>query len=297
MEDSFLRVGASYQKFEQEDMTAGNDEDFSAISVFATNYNKLELFSGLNTIVTESLRYDKYDNFDNSFTAKLGFKQFVHNDLFLSFNGGTGYNTPTLGQLYGQFGANPNLKPEESTTFDITLGNDNLWVTGFYNEVEDLIEYVITDYTTYAGGYAQVEGKSRFKGIEVGYEDFFFNTLGVNAMYTYVKTENADGEELARRPKAQVDVQATYYITDSFDLGLNAQYIGERYDRINKQGSQTGKYTITNLVANYKVVGTKALDSVSLYAKANNLTDKYYQSVDGYSAPGRSFYAGVNLQY
>ena len=292
MQDSFARVGGSYQKFEQEDITANTDEDFSAISAFLTSYNKVELFSNLNTIITESLRYDKYDDFDNSFTGKLGIKQFIHQDYYLSLNGGTGYNAPTLGQLYGAFGANPNLKPETSKTFDVTLGNDTVWITGFYNEIEDLIEYVITDYTTYAGGYAQVEGKSRLKGIEVGYEDFFFNSLGVNAMYTYLKTEDADGKALARRPKNQLDMSATYYVSDNFDLGINAQYIGERFDRVDNQGAQTGKYTVSNFVTNYK-----ATEIINVYAKINNITDKYYQTVDGYATAERSFYIGLNASY
>ena len=116
-------------------------------------------------------------------------------------------------------------------------------------------------------------------------------------MYTYLKTENAEGIALARRPKTQIDAQATYYVNDSFDLGLNAQYIGERYNKDDNQGAQTGKYTISNFVANYKILGTKTLDSVALYGKINNLTDKYYQSVDGYASAGRSYYAGINIQY
>jgi len=286
MKDSFVRVGASYQKFEQEEVTEGTDKDFSSISAFVTNYNKLALISDLNTILTESIRYDRYDEFDNSFTGKLGAKQFAYKDYYISLNIGTGYNAPTLSQLYGQWGANPNLKPETSTTFDITLGNDTLWVTGFYNEINDLIEY------DWELGYLQTSGTSKFKGIEVGYEDFFFDSFGINAMYTYLKTENADSVDLARRPKNQIDAQATYYVNDSFDLGLNAQYIGERYDKKDKQGAQTGKYTVSNFVVNYKVI-----DKITLYGKINNLTDEYYQSVDGYASAARSYYAGINIQY
>ncbi len=292
LKDSFIRVGASYQLFEQEEITTDADEDFSAISVFATNYNKLELLSNLNTILTESIRYDKYDNFDNSFTGKIGAKQFVYEDAYVSLNAGTGYNAPTLGQLYGAFGANPNLKPETSKTFDITLGNDTLWVTGFYNEIEDLIDYVITDYETYAGGYQQIEGKSKFKGVEVGYEDFFFDSIGVNGTYTYLETEDSDGAALARRPKTQLDAGATYYVSDEFDVSLNAQYIGERFDQKDEQGAQTGKYTVTNLVANYK-----AMDAITIYGKINNISDEYYQSVDGYASAERSFYLGLNAKY
>jgi len=289
MKDGFVRVGASYQKFEQEEITTDTDKSYSAISAFVTNYNKLQLFSDINTIITESIRYDKYDEFDDALTGKLGVKQFVKDDFYISANVGTGFNAPTLGQLYGPFGSNPDLKPEKSLTADITIGNDTVWITGFYNEITDLIEYTGVYPNS---GYKQIEGKSKFKGIELGYEDYFFDSLGVNAMYTYLETENADGESLSRRPKEQLDAKVVYYVSEEFDLGLNAQYIGERYNSANDQGAQTGKYTVVNFVSNVKVN-----KFVTVYAKLDNLTDKYYQTVDGYATAGRSLYFGLNAKY
>ena len=284
--DSFLRIGGSYQKFKQENITPNTTKNYNATSAFATNYNKVSLFSGLHTIITESARYDSYDNFNNSLTGKFGIKQFINKDYYVSTNIGTGYNPPTLSQLYGQYGANPNLQPEKSRTMDFTFGNDTVWITGFYNEITDLIEYD----SSY--NYVQVSGKSKFKGIEIGYEDFLFDYVGVGATYTYVKTENAQGQELARRPKNQLDVKATYYVNDSIDLGINAHYIGERYDGTDKSGAQTGKYTIANFVTNVKV--NKHL---TLYAKVDNITDKYYQTVDGYATAERSGYLGLVVKY
>ncbi|HFB53903.1 MAG TPA: TonB-dependent receptor, partial [Sulfurimonas autotrophica] len=199
---------------------------------------------------------------------------------------GTGYNAPTLGQLYGQWGANPNLKPEKSRTSDITFGNDTVWLTGFYNEITDLIEY---DWTL---GYQQTSGKSKFKGIELGYDDFYFDTLGVKALYTYLEAKNADKENLSRRPQQQLNISLNYYLSDDIDFGLNAQYIGKRYDKADNQGAQTGKYTTADLVANFQ-----ANKNLKFYAKINNISDKYYQTIDGYATAGRSLYVGLNLKY
>jgi vitamin B12 transporter len=286
MQNSFLRVGASYQKFEQKDITPNKDKGYEAISAFATNYNKLNLISNFDTIVTESIRYDKYTAFDNAFTGKVGIKQFLKHNFYISINGGTGYNAPTLGQLYGQFGANPNLKPEKSLTGDITLGNDTIWITGFYNEIKDLIDY------QYPAGYVQTSGKSKIKGYEIGYEDYFANVLGVKALYTYLRTEDADGKSLARRPINQLDTTATYYVSDTVDVGINAQYIGTRYDKAGNEGAQTGKYIVANFVTNIEVN-----PKVNVYAKIDNITDKYYQTVDGYATAGRSLFIGLNAKY
>lgn len=286
MKNSFVRVGVSYQKFEQTDITPNTDKSYNAIAAYATNYNKLTLLSNNNTIITESVRFDRYNAFENSLTEKFGIKQFLQNDLYISTNIGTGYNTPTLGQLYGQWGANPNLKPEKSRTADITLGNNTLWLTGFYNEITDLIEY---DWTL---GYQQTSGKSKFKGIELGYDDFYFDSLGVKALYTYLEAKDADNQNLARRPQQQLDLQFNYYLSDEIDFGLNAQYIGKRYDSADNQGAQTGKYTTADLVANFQ-----ANKNLKFYAKINNISDKYYQTVDGYETAGRSLYVGLNLKY
>ena len=288
MKNSFLRLGASYQKTESEKVTANKeDEDYDTKSIFATNYNKINLFSKLNTIITESIRYDQYSDYDNSLTGKFGIKQFIMNDFYMSANLGSGYNVPTISQLHNQYYGNINLTPEKSLTSDITIGNDTLWVTGYYNKITDLIDY---NYSTFK--YSQIDGTSRFQGLEVGYEDYYFDTLGINIIYTYTDTEDVNGEALARRPKTQIDTTLTYYVTEAFDVSLYTQYIGERFDSANNQGAQTGKYVISNFVTNYKVN-----KNFTVYGKIDNITDKYYQVVDGYATAERSFYIGLNASF
>ena len=285
-ENSFVRLGGSYQQFEQIDVTPNTTKNYNAKSLFATNYNKFQLLKTKNTIVTESLRYDKYNAFGDSLTGKIGVKQFIDKNLYISANIGTGYNAPTLGELFGQFGANPNLKPEKSTTSDLTFGTDTLWLTGFYNEITDLISY------NYPAGYVQTAGISKLKGLEVGYKDYFFDSLRVNAMYTYLDTKNSTGQALARRPKSQIDAGVTYYATDALDLGLNAQYIGKRYNNADNQGAMTGDYLIANFVTNLKIN-----NYTTFYGKIDNISNKYYQTVDGYATAGRSLYLGFNIKY
>lgn len=285
--DSFIRIGTSFQKFEDEEIVANETKSYSAISIFATNYNKFELFSGKDTILTESLRFDSYDNYDDALTGKLGVKQFLGKDYYISANVGTGYNVPGSFELYSSFYGNETLKPEKTLTTDLTLGNDRVWITGFYNEVTDLIDF---DLTTYK--YTQIDGTSKFTGVELGFEDYFFDSLGVNATYTYLTTEDVKGKELARRPKNQLDAKATYYVDENWDLGLSAQYIGERFDSADREGAQTGKYTVANFISNLKVN-----KSVTVYGKIDNITDVYYQTVDGYATAGRSLYFGLNAKY
>ncbi len=284
-DESFIRVGTSFQQFEQKEVITDEDKSYNDTAVFLTNYNKFNLFSTLDTIITESLRYDNYNAFDNAFTGKLGIKQYLYNTISISTNIGSGYNIPTIDQLYGAFNPNPNLEPEKTITSDLTIGNDILWITGFYNNVDNLIQYGTPMYTN-------VTGKSILKGAEVGYKDYYFDLIGLSANYTYLDAKDANGKDLARRPKDQVDASVVYYATEAFDLGINGQYIGERYDGADKAGAQTGKYAVFNLVSNVQVN-----DYITVYGKIDNITDKYYQVVDGYATAGRSLYLGLTATY
>jgi vitamin B12 transporter len=58
------------------------------------------------------------------------------------------------------------------------------------------------------------------------------------------------------------------------------------------RGRQTGKYLVMNFVTNYNI--TK---KVTMYVKVNNVLDKYYQVVDGYSTSPRAFYVGLNAKF
>ncbi len=284
LEDAFLLAGASYQKFKNDKANVTIDKAYDATSAFLTNYNH---FTTSNTILTESVRYDKYSDFNNAVTGKVGLKQYIAGGLYASANAGSGYNIPSSFQLYDASYGDPGLAPEETVTYDLTLGTESVWLTGFYNRINNLIDF---DLTTYR--YTNISGTSTLKGVEFGYKDYFADTVGVTVNYTYLDAKDADGKTLARRPENQVDGSVVYYVSETFDLGLNAQYVGERYDRADKQGAMTGKYALVNFVSNVTVN-----DYITVYGKVDNITDRYYQTVDGYATAGRSLYMGLNAKY
>lgn len=283
-EDSFLLAGASYQNFKNDKANVAIDKEYDATSAFVTNYNH---FTGINTILTESVRYDKYSDFNNALTGKVGLKQYITDTLYAAINAGSGYNIPSSFQLYDTNYGNLNLEPEKTETYDITFGTESIWITGFYNKINNLIDF---DLTTYR--YTNISGTSTLKGVELGYKEYFADSIGVTVNYTYLNTRDGDGNTLARRPKNQADAAVVYYVSETFDLGLNGQYIGERYDRADEQGAMTGKYAIVNFVSNVTVN-----DYITVYGKVDNITDKYYQTVDGYATAGRSLYMGLNAKY
>ncbi|MCH9814106.1 MAG: TonB-dependent receptor plug domain-containing protein, partial [Epsilonproteobacteria bacterium] len=223
-----LSIGVDCKKFEHDNEIS---KDYSNQGIFVSNANKFNgLISG-TTIFSQSLRYDKFDDFDNKVTYKLGIKHTHDNikDFWTSINYATAYNVPLLYQLYSPFYGNSNLNPEETKGFDITANYKGFGVTYFHNQIEDLIDYMTTNFTTFAGSYFNIEGKSTLKGVELSYANSIeAANLAYNLNYTYLKTEDKDGEELARRAKNSANLSFDYYGISDTRIGTLIQYVGER---------------------------------------------------------------------
>ena len=253
--------------------------------IYLTNYNKLQGYS-----ITESLRYDDYDNFDSKFTGKFGVKKDINQDLYLSANIGTAYNVPNIMQELNPWGAvNSDLNPENSKSYDISLGYKDFKITYFYNRVKDLIAWYDPDgFGGVPGIYKNLDGISTFKGAEVSYTKDIRDNLLVSLNYTKLSAKDKEGKDLARRANEELKVGFDLYPINQLHVGLNAQYVGDRYDQADKKGRQTGRYTVMNFVSNYQY--NKNLE---FYLKIDNITNKYYQTIDGYSSSPRAYYVGM----
>ncbi len=292
--DHFLVWGGEYKSFEHKNAI---DKIYTNKALFVTNSNKFEGFMGGTTLLTQSLRQDNYDKFDNKTTGKIGFKHINSNieGLTASANYGTAYNVPTHYNLFDPYSGNENLTPEDTKGYDLTLGYKDFKVTYFNNTIKDMIDFQAkfdADGKFIGGNYQNIAGDSTLKGVEVAYETTLFDDILLSLSYTNTDAKDTKGKTLARRAKENAKFALDYYGIDKLHLGVNGQYIGERFDRADKQGQQTGKYTVANFVTNYEID-----KQLSLYGKVNNITDKYYQTIDGYASSPRAFYAGMKLTY
>jgi len=275
--NSFVIVGGDLKDFEQKDII---NKDYTNKALFLTNSNKFD-----KLILTESIRADKYDAFDDKTTGKIGAKYNITDAFAIFTNYGTAYNVPTLGQLYGAFGPNPNLKPETTKSTDAGFEYMNFKATYFSNKVDDMIEWSDSKYNN-------IEGTSKLKGFELSYgKEIFADTLlGLN--YTHLSAKDKDGKNLAGRPKESLKFGVDYYGFANTHLGLYGEYIGTRYDKADDKGEQTGRYTVINTVADYTLN-----KNAKIYAKVDNITNKYYQSVNNYATSPRAYYAGIKVSF
>ncbi len=287
----FLIFGVDKKDFSQEKAYEFN---YTNSGVFLTNSNNLDGVIAGKTVFAQSLRYDEYSEFKNKTTGKIGIKHFHENikNFTTSLNYGTGYKAPSLYEL-SHDGGNE-LKPEYTRSLDVTANYNNFKVRYFQNKIDDLMSYSNNNTpSNYSDDfYENGEGTSIIKGYEVSYKKDIMNDTLFSLNYTKQDAKDKDGKILGRVAEELLKVSIDYYGIDKLHINVNGEYVGDRFDRNGETGTKTGKYTVINSVFNYDVN-----KDLKVYLKCNNLTNKYYQEVDGYATSPRAYYAGLKVKF
>ncbi|MDA7817918.1 TonB-dependent receptor [Sulfurimonas sp.] len=287
-DEDFFVLGYDYKKFEFKNSI---QETYNNEAVFLTNSNQFNNVLG-KTIITESLRFDHYNKFDDAATGKFGVKHFIKDlkDTFISANIGTSYNVPALYHLYDSWAGSTNLTPEDTTSYDVTLGYKDFQLTYFNSSIQDMI-----DYNNATNKYYNAQGKTKINGVELEYKTNLNDETQLSSSYTWLNAKDSSGMTLQRRPKHSVKLGLDYYGVKNLHVGAYGEYIGKRieytYNTYNVS-AQTGNYTVVNLVSNYDIS-----KNVQVYAKIDNLFDKQYQEVSGYATAPLSAYVGMRASF
>lgn len=289
LNSSNVTIGADYKDFEDKEM----NKDYDNKGIFISNTNK---FFNDKTIFTQALRYDKYSDFENKTTGKIGIKQYIIDDLNISANYGTGYNVPTIYQLFApvqDWGYGPsrvgniNLEPEKTKSYDLGIEYKGFSITYFNTKIDNMIDW--------KNGYENIEGTSKIKGTEIAYKNEVIEDIFLNLSYTNLSAKDKDRNKLVNRPTNKFNFGVDYYGLKDFKFNINGEYIGTRYSpNSNFIGSdvKTGNYTIWNAVVDYDIS-----KNFSTYLKLDNIFNKDYQIVDGYATSQRAAYVGLKASF
>jgi vitamin B12 transporter len=282
-------IGSSYYRSNNyisriEDKSAGNK------SLYLQNQFKFRD----SLFITPGLRFDDYDGFGLQTTYRLtGAYLLAKTGTRFKANWGTGFKAPSLYQLYSSYG-NPDLKPEESQSYDLGLeqflGGGKLFLDliYFYNDFKNMI-----DWDTLTFKYKNI-GRAMTRGWEFAAKFLPSKTLTVSAGFTRLETEDKDtGQELLRRPDLQANLSLEWKFLEKADVHLGLTYVGERRDVVydasyNRVLITSDAYTTGRLAASYWVA-----PHFQVFFRVENLFDKTYQDIHGFTMPGRSYYAGL----
>jgi vitamin B12 transporter len=209
---------------------------------------------------------------------------------------GTGFKAPTLYQLHSDYG-DPNLKPEESTGWDIGLEQLlfekrlTLGATYFNNQLENMI-----DFDSAAWTYLNV-AEAEAKGVEVFGSTSLMERLDLRLSYTYTDTEDrGTGRPLLRRPKNKFGFDLNYLFLEKGNINLEIVYTGKREDNDFSTFPATrlklNDYVLANLAGSFPIT-----QNIRIFGRIENLLDQEYEEVKGYGTPGISAFGGISYSF
>jgi vitamin B12 transporter len=259
------------------------------------------LIEGVDFHNSISVRYDDNSRFGDRTTWHVApVLAITATDTKLHASYGSGFKAPSLDQLFQSFPAffffaNPNLKPETSEGYDIGLDQKLFGVTGgvtwFHNDIRNLIA---TDPVTFSTNVNI--GRARTQGFETYLAWQPFDTLKLRADYSHTEAQDViRHQELVRRPKSKVSVDARWQAMEALSLDASLLYVGSWIDG-NRDFSisrlTTHPYLTADIAASYALT-----DNFSVTGRISNLFDKSYQNPVGFLQPERAFYAGIKANF
>ena len=199
----------------------------------------------------------------------------------------TSYITPALTQLFGFFGANPELQPEENRTIEggLEFATNTLRLSTLYfnrNE-ENPIVYG-------ANGYENGEGFIDAQGLEIELDWQMATDFNWSANYTFTERK---GDNAIRIPKHKINTSIAYKISDKTFSSVNYSYVGDRLDTDFNTFSDVSleAFSLVNIYLSHQILSEK----LKVFLNVDNLLNDNYTEVVGFRTRGRNVRIGLNL--
>ncbi len=286
LENDVLSLGYTAER--REGFNPGNfDETVELSSFFIQNRwswnDRLYLTAGV--------RNDDHSHFGNETTYRANLALIASEGrtrIHTSY--GTGFRAPSLNELYFPFFGNTALRPESSSGFDLGVektlrgGDVAIDVTYFSNTFDDLIAF---DFATFlANNIAAAETS----GIEASLRVESGRNVDLNVSYTYLDSKNkATGDPLPRRPEHRGVISLALRPTESLSGVLSLVAV---QDRIESDGSVMDDYQRFDLSLSYQLN-----ERWTPYLRVENLLDEDYEEINGFTSPGFTAAAGIDLDF
>lgn len=264
-------------------------------------------------IDTNGLSLPTRGNKKFTFSPKLSINYIPFNGTLLKASIGQAFRVPTLKQMFSThilndgtaILGNPNLKPENATSFDIgieqDLINNPIKIFYFYTYLSNAI---YQDNTT--NSY-QNAGSARIQGVEISYKETLFYNITFNIAYTWSDSKmlknslnpSSIGKKLPTIPehKAYIGLyyeyknlfsqDSTIYTSLGYEFASKAYRNADNSDTIKNVYGAIDSYSLVDLR-----VGMHINKDFSLNFDITNLFNQRYYSY--YKAPGRAFFLSFN---
>ncbi|MDD2508315.1 MAG: TonB-dependent receptor [Aliarcobacter skirrowii] len=334
LNNHFIVVGAEYLQAKLEDGVFNNGEggkkEYNQLAIFAEDsWNIIDPLT-----LTVGARYDNHEDF-GSHVSPRAYLTYNAADNW-TFKGGvaTGYKTPKTtdlqegitgfgGQGTSPWVGNPDLKPEESVSYEMAVyyeheDKHNFNVTLFQNNFKDKIDSVevsenqlpIEWQNLGLTSFRQQQnvGDATIRGVEASGKYFILDNLSIKANYTYIDSEKDDTKEplVEGGAKHMYSAVLDWEVTSKLSTALRMYGEKERY-RGEDYAEYWEYYQVFDLSTSYKLD-----NNLTINGRINNLFDKDFTKKVNYTADDgsvsnayeynmaqkrREFWVGINYTF
>ena len=297
-ERHIISLGAEYQNdFFQEKRVSGQDPIHSDRQSYGV-YAQGEFTVLTNLHVNGGARYDQYGTFDPAFSPRLAliYRPFEKSTIKAIY--GTAFRAPNFLEL-----SDPrfqDIQPEEITSYELVyeqrIGrNLRSSVSGFYNQMNDLIVFESGSFTNF---------DANAKGVELALEGIWTNGMRTRMSYTFQETGNGSvGWDMPDSPNHLVKLNLSVpLLRDRIFAGVEFLYTSARLTLHNTtdasgqpltvQGERADGFSMVNVT----LFSQHLVKNLELSAGIYNLLDRRYgdpatrfHQQDIIESDGRSF--------
>lgn len=215
-----------------------------------------------------------------SYRTGLVYKPVENGSFYVGY--GTSFNPSAEGLTLSGGSRSPGieeLEPEENRTLEIgtkwQLAHRNIFVSAAVFRTEKT--NARTEDPNDPNDLLVLQGEQEVQGFELGFSGRITDRISAFAGYTRMDSEitrslNAAqvGQSLDNTPKDSFNLWSSYAVADKLELGLGAQYVGERYNST-ANTRVAPSYWVYEASASYA-----ASDRLDFRLNVQNLTDEKY---------------------
>ena len=241
-------------------------------------------------------RIEDHEKYGSHNVAQAGARYHLTPAFSLYSNIGTAFKAPTVNDLYYGSSANPDLKPEESTSYELGFDHqiNTAWNWGasvYHTDIDQLIDYA----STAPWGLDNI-AEARMQGAEA-FLNWKQNDYFAKTSYHYVKASNEISDtDLLRRPRQTLTISAG--IQNEL-YGLSAALIAKSKAKDWDTAQHTPGYATVDLHGYWNIN-----PNLKLFSNIQNIGDVEYKaaydgSLDGvyYINGGRLASVGLTVKY
>ncbi|MDR0541600.1 MAG: TonB-dependent receptor [Dysgonamonadaceae bacterium] len=262
------------------------DKQIREIAAYAvvqqTLFDKLTLNTGI--------RMENNESYGSEWIPQAGVAYQFSPQTSLKASVSKGFRSPNLRELYLYMPANPNLKPENMSNYDLSYLQsllDNrlqLELTAYYTEGRNLITTAMID-----GKPKNINsGQFTNKGIDFAFNYLIFNNLKITGNYSFLDMKPENPIIGAPKHKSYLGIN---WKTGRLSFAPNFQYVNGLYTT-DSDWNKTENYALLNCKIDYS-----ANPQLRFFIDGKNLTNTAYHIYDEYPMPGIVVLAGFEVKF